>query len=145
MEDPNDKVMVMAMMEGLRLRPLVDSLSKNVLKTLSTFQSKAKKYIAAEELSEAKRSKQGRDDKKKEPDTRRTDYRDEARNKRPDHSRRLTNDMHPRTPPCHHELILPPSQCSHRSGAHGDQAQGIHQVTWKNQDRSSEKEQEQIL
>ena len=33
-EDPNDKVVVMAMMEGLRPGPLFDSLSKNVLETL---------------------------------------------------------------------------------------------------------------
>ncbi|GFS36638.1 hypothetical protein Acr_00g0047130 [Actinidia rufa] len=34
-DDPNDKVVVMAMMEGLRLGPLFDSLSKNVPETLS--------------------------------------------------------------------------------------------------------------
>ena len=36
LEDPSDKVVVMAMMEGLRPRPLFESLSKNVLKILST-------------------------------------------------------------------------------------------------------------
>ena len=56
-EDPSDKVVIMAMMKGLRLGPLFDSLSKNVLETLSTLQSKADKYIAAEELAKAKRKK----------------------------------------------------------------------------------------
>ena len=54
-EDPNNKVVVMAMMEEFRPGPLFDSLLKNVPKTLSTLQSKANKYIAAEELAEAKR------------------------------------------------------------------------------------------
>ncbi|GFY92634.1 hypothetical protein Acr_08g0010300 [Actinidia rufa] len=54
-EDPSDKVIIMAMMEGLRPGPLFDSLSKNVPETLSALQSKADKYIAAEELAEAKR------------------------------------------------------------------------------------------
>ena len=55
-EDLDDKVVIMAMMEGLRPGPLVDSLSKNVPKTLSILQSKADKYIVVEELAEAKRS-----------------------------------------------------------------------------------------
>ncbi|GFZ14654.1 hypothetical protein Acr_24g0008440 [Actinidia rufa] len=54
-EDPSDKVIIKAMMEGLRPGPLFDSLSKNVPKTLFALQSKADKYIAAEELAEAKR------------------------------------------------------------------------------------------
>ncbi|GFS30916.1 hypothetical protein Acr_00g0014730 [Actinidia rufa] len=46
-------------------------------------QNKANKYIAVEELAEAKRRRQGKDDsKRKEPDNRRSDYRDGARNKR---------------------------------------------------------------
>ena len=53
-KDPSDKVVVMAMMEGLRPGPLFDSLSKNVPETLSTLQNKADKYIIAEELAEAK-------------------------------------------------------------------------------------------
>ena len=48
-EDPSDKVVVMAMMDGLCQGPLFDSLSKNVPEILSTLQSKADKYIAAEE------------------------------------------------------------------------------------------------
>ncbi|GFS43263.1 hypothetical protein Acr_00g0084440 [Actinidia rufa] len=48
-EDPSDKVIIMAMMEELRPGPLFDSLSKNVPETLSALQSKADKYIAAEE------------------------------------------------------------------------------------------------
>ncbi|GFZ19285.1 hypothetical protein Acr_27g0010240 [Actinidia rufa] len=43
LEDPSDKVIIMAMMEGLRPGPLFDSLSKNVPETLSTLQSKADK------------------------------------------------------------------------------------------------------
>ena len=58
------------MMEGLRLGQLFDSLSKNVPETLSALQSKADKYIAVNELAEAKRRRKGRDDhKRKEPDT----------------------------------------------------------------------------
>ncbi|GFS29058.1 hypothetical protein Acr_00g0005170 [Actinidia rufa] len=73
-EDPSDKVIIMAMMEGLRPGPLFDSLSKNVPETLSALQSKADKYIAAEELAEAKRRQRGKEDhKRKEPDTRRVD------------------------------------------------------------------------
>ncbi|XP_057481960.1 uncharacterized protein LOC130768867 [Actinidia eriantha] len=56
-EDPNDKVVIMAMMEGLRPSPLFDSLSKNVPETLSALQNKADKYIAVEELVEAKRKR----------------------------------------------------------------------------------------
>ena len=36
LEDPNDKVVIMVMIEGLCLSPLFDSFSKNVLETLST-------------------------------------------------------------------------------------------------------------
>ena len=36
-EDPSDKVVVMAMMEGLCPGPLFDSLSKSVFETLSEF------------------------------------------------------------------------------------------------------------
>ena len=82
-EDPSDKMVIMAMMEGLWPGPLFDSLSKNVPETLSAFQNKANKYIAAEELAEAKCRRQGKEDpKRKEPDSRRSEYRDEARNKR---------------------------------------------------------------
>ncbi|GFZ01086.1 peptidyl-prolyl cis-trans isomerase [Actinidia rufa] len=67
-EDLSDKVIIMAMMEGLRPGPLFDSLSKNVPETLSAIQSKTDKYIAAEELAEAKRRRRGKDDhKRKEP------------------------------------------------------------------------------
>ena len=38
-EDLNDKVVIMAMMVGLRLGPLFDSLSKNVPETLSALKS----------------------------------------------------------------------------------------------------------
>ena len=71
MEDHSDKVVVMAMIEGLHHNSLVDSLSKSVPTTLSTLQSKVDKYITAEELVETKRRRRGRDDhKRKEPDTR---------------------------------------------------------------------------
>ncbi|GFS41352.1 hypothetical protein Acr_00g0073880 [Actinidia rufa] len=108
-EDPSDKVIIMAMMEGLRPGPLFDSLSKNVPETLSALQSKADKYIAAEELSEAKRRRRGKDDhKRKEPDTRRADYREETRYKRPDRDPKRSNNRRPRTPPRRPEFILPP-------------------------------------
>ncbi|GFY90980.1 hypothetical protein Acr_07g0011760 [Actinidia rufa] len=107
-EDPSDKVIIMAMMEGLRPGPLFDSLSKNVPETLSALQSKADKYIAAEELAEAKRRRRGKDDhKRKEPDTRRNDYREETRYKRPDRDPKRSNNRHPRTPPRRPEFILP--------------------------------------
>ncbi|GFY84711.1 tetratricopeptide repeat (TPR)-like superfamily protein [Actinidia rufa] len=54
LEYPSDKIVIMAMMEGLRPGPLFDSLSKKVPVTLSALQSKANKYITAEELAEAK-------------------------------------------------------------------------------------------
>ncbi|GFZ15051.1 hypothetical protein Acr_24g0012410 [Actinidia rufa] len=108
-EDPSDKVIIMAMMEGLRPGPLFDSLSKNVPETLSALQSKADKYIAAEELAEAKRRQRGKDDhKRKEPDTRRNDYRKETRYKRPDRDHKRSNNRRPRTPPRRLEFILPP-------------------------------------
>ena len=66
----SDKMVIMAMMEGLRPGPLFDSLSKNILDTQSTFQSKTDKYIAAKELAEAKHRRRGKDDhKRKESDT----------------------------------------------------------------------------
>ncbi|GFY80790.1 hypothetical protein Acr_01g0005990 [Actinidia rufa] len=101
----------MAMMEGLRPGPLFDSLSKNVPETLSALQSKADKYIAAEELAEAKRRRRGKDDhKRKEPDTRRNDYREETRYKRPDRDPKHSNNRRPRTPPRRPEFILLPLQ-----------------------------------
>ncbi|GFY90756.1 hypothetical protein Acr_07g0009530 [Actinidia rufa] len=108
-EDPSDKVVIMAMMEELRPGPLFDSLSKNILKTLSALQSKADKYIIAEELAEAKRKQRGNDDhKRKELDTRRIDYKEETRNKRPDRDSKCPNDRRPRTLPRRSEFILPP-------------------------------------
>ncbi|GFZ17220.1 hypothetical protein Acr_26g0004900 [Actinidia rufa] len=108
-EDPSDKVIIMAMMEGLRPGPLFDSLSKNVPETLSALQSKADKYIAAEELAEAKRRRRGKDDhKRKEPDTRRNDYREETRYKRLDRDPKRSNNRRPRTPSRRPEFILPP-------------------------------------
>ncbi|GFZ08714.1 hypothetical protein Acr_20g0005220 [Actinidia rufa] len=108
-EDPSDKVIIMAMMEGLRPSPLFDSLSKNVPETLSALQSKADKYIAAEELAEAKRRRRGKDDhKRKEPDTRRNDNSEETRYKRPDRDPKRSNNRRPRTPPRRPEFILPP-------------------------------------
>ncbi|GFY84700.1 hypothetical protein Acr_03g0014740 [Actinidia rufa] len=103
-----DKVIIMAMMEGLRPGPLFDSLSKNVPETLSALQSKADKYIAAEELAEAKRRRRGKEDhKRKEPDTRRVDYREETRYKRPDRDSKRSNNRRPRTPPRRPEFNLP--------------------------------------
>ena len=75
-EDASDKVIVMAMMERVHQGPLFDSLSKNVSEIQLALLSKADKYIAAEELVEAKRRRRGRDDqKRKEPDSKRDNYR----------------------------------------------------------------------
>ncbi|GFY86953.1 hypothetical protein Acr_05g0005920 [Actinidia rufa] len=80
-EDPSDKVIIMAMMEGLR----------------------------PEELAEAKRRRRGKEDhKRKEPDTRRADYREEMRYKRPDRDSKRSNNRRPRTPPRRPEFNLPP-------------------------------------
>ncbi|GFS42009.1 hypothetical protein Acr_00g0077650 [Actinidia rufa] len=76
-EDASDKVAVMAMM------------------------SKADKYIAIEELAEAKHRRRGRDDhKRKEPSSKQAYYKEEVKSKRSDRdTRRRTNDRRPRTPP----------------------------------------------
>ncbi|GFY87765.1 hypothetical protein Acr_05g0014040 [Actinidia rufa] len=97
-------------LERFRLRPgpLFDSLSKNVPETLSALQSKADKYIAAEELAEAKRRRRGKEDhKRKEPDTRRVDYREEMRYKKPDRDSKRSNNRRPHTPPRRPEFNLP--------------------------------------
>ncbi|GFY98578.1 hypothetical protein Acr_12g0011190 [Actinidia rufa] len=108
-EDPSDIVIIMAMMEGLRPGPLFNSLSKNVPETLSALQSKADKYIAAEELAEAKRRRRGKEDhKRKEPDMRRADYREEMRYKGPDRDSKRSNNRRLRTPPRRPEFNLPP-------------------------------------
>ncbi|GFY85507.1 hypothetical protein Acr_04g0002450 [Actinidia rufa] len=99
----------MAMMEGLRPGPLFDSLSKNVPETISDLQNKVDKYIDVEELAEAKRRRRGKDDsKRKVPDSRRSEYKDETRNKRPNRDSKQTNERRPHTPPRRPELILPP-------------------------------------
>ena len=88
-EDLRDKVVIMAMMEGLCPGSLFDSLSKNIPKTLSMLPSKVDKYIVAEKLVEAKCRRQGRDGhKRKEPDTQQTDYRGEVKSKRYDRDAR---------------------------------------------------------
>ncbi|GFS39349.1 hypothetical protein Acr_00g0062460 [Actinidia rufa] len=59
-------------------------------------------------LAEAKRRRRGKDDhKRKEPDTRRADYREETRYKRPDRDPKRSNNRRPRTPPRRPEFILP--------------------------------------
>ncbi|GFZ02198.1 hypothetical protein Acr_15g0008070 [Actinidia rufa] len=66
-------------------------------------------YIAAEELADAKRRRREKDDhKRKEPDTRRNDYREETRYKRPDRDPKRSNNRRPHTPPRRPEFILPP-------------------------------------
>ena len=63
-------------MDGFHPTPLFDSLLKSVPKTLSTLKGKTDKYIIMEELTEAKRKRRGNEDqKRKEPDMRRLDYR----------------------------------------------------------------------
>ena len=75
----------MAMMEGLRQRLLFNSLSKNLLDTLSAHQSKVDKYIVVDELAKVKCRRRGMDDhKRKVPDTRRINYRGEVKSKRYD-------------------------------------------------------------
>ena len=100
-EDPSNKVVVMAMMEGLCSGPLFDSLSKNILETQSLLQIKADKYIIVEELVEVKRMRRGRDNhKRKEFDTRRINYRGEVKGKRSKQDARgKNNERCPRTPP----------------------------------------------
>ncbi|GFS38251.1 hypothetical protein Acr_00g0056480 [Actinidia rufa] len=69
--------------------------------------SKADNYVAAEELAEAKHRRRGKDDhKRKEPDTWRSEYRDEVRSNRSDRDSKWTNKRCPRTPPRRPELIL---------------------------------------
>ncbi|GFS36147.1 hypothetical protein Acr_00g0044360 [Actinidia rufa] len=69
---------------------------------------KADKYIAAEELAEAKRGRRGKDDhKRKEPETRRVEYREEV-NKRPDRGFKRPGLRRPHTPPRRPEFTLPP-------------------------------------
>ena len=95
-EDPSDKVVVMAMMEELRPSPLFDSLSKNVLEILSTLQGKANKYTATEELVEAKWRRRGRDyHKRKEPKNRRSNYKAKVKSRMSDQDSRKINDRHP--------------------------------------------------
>ena len=73
----------MTIMEGLRPDPLFDSLLKNVPKTLSTLQAKADKYIATEDLVEAKRMRRGKEDhKRKEPDSRMMDYKGDKKQRK---------------------------------------------------------------
>ncbi|GFY87858.1 hydroxypyruvate reductase [Actinidia rufa] len=80
-DDPSDKVVIMAMMEG----------------------------FCPEELTEAKQRRRGKyDHKRKELDTRRSDYRDEVRNKRSDRDSKQTNERRPCTPPRCSELICLP-------------------------------------
>ena len=73
----------MVMMEGFCLGPLFDFRPRSILETLSGLQDKTDKYITAEELAKAKRRKRGNEDqKRKESDTRQTDYRGELKIKR---------------------------------------------------------------
>ncbi|GFZ21098.1 hypothetical protein Acr_29g0002600 [Actinidia rufa] len=94
MEDASDKVVIMAMMEGLYLGPLFNSLSKNVLETQPALQSKADKYIVAKELVKAKRIRRGRDDhKRKEPDIMQSDYRADVKSNRYDDNRPIVGNI----------------------------------------------------
>ena len=74
------------MMEGLRPGPLFDSLSKNILETQSTLQNKPGKYIAPEELSEAKWGKDK--NKRKEPNSHIMNYKSKVKSKRSDQNAR---------------------------------------------------------
>ncbi|GFZ13017.1 hypothetical protein Acr_23g0014020 [Actinidia rufa] len=96
--------------EAKSLKDFVKRFNQTILEVEDpSDKSKADKYIAAEELVEAKRRRRRKDDhKRKEPDTRRTDYREETRYKRPDRDPKRSNDRRPRTPPHRPEFILPP-------------------------------------
>ncbi|GFS41410.1 hypothetical protein Acr_00g0074120 [Actinidia rufa] len=98
-KDPSNKVVVMAMMKGLCPGSLFYSLSQSVPKTLSALQ--IKDYIIAEELAESKWMRQGKDDhKRKESNTRRTNYGGELKSKRFERDARgRINERHPCTPP----------------------------------------------
>ncbi|GFZ13671.1 hypothetical protein Acr_23g0020560 [Actinidia rufa] len=112
-EDPSDKVVIMAMMEGLRPGPLFDSLFKNVPETLSALQSKADKYIAAEE--------------------------EETRYKRPDRDPKRSSNRRPRTPPRRPEFILPPlnAPVAQKKGtATTDQLRAIYKQSTEVSDRA---------
>ena len=76
----------MVMMEGLCPGALFNSLSKNMSETLSVLQVKVDKYIAAEELAEAKRNKRGKEEdyKRKEPYLRKIDYRGNIKSRKPE-------------------------------------------------------------
>ncbi|GFZ00821.1 hypothetical protein Acr_14g0004560 [Actinidia rufa] len=94
---------------GRRQAPSSSLREKSSSESSKTPTRKADKYIAAEELAEAKRRRRGKDDhKRKELDTRRNDYREETRYKRPDRDPKRSNNRRPRTPPRRPEFILPP-------------------------------------
>ena len=100
----------MTMMEGLRPGPLFDSLSKNVPEMLSALQGKVDKYIIVEELDKYKHRRRGKSDqKRKEPDSRQTDYKGNIKKRRHERDgRRQINDRRPHTPPRRTEVMLPP-------------------------------------
>ncbi|GFS31346.1 hypothetical protein Acr_00g0016860 [Actinidia rufa] len=71
---------------------------------------KAEKYITDEELVEAKHRRRGKNDyKRKELDTRRTDYRGELKSKKSKRdARRIINEQCRRTPTYQPNIMLPP-------------------------------------
>ncbi|GFS30398.1 hypothetical protein Acr_00g0011710 [Actinidia rufa] len=77
-------------------------------------ETKADKYISTKVLAEAKRRRRGRQDhKRKKPDIRRVDYRDEVKSKRLDSdTRRRANGRRPHTPPHRPNLVLLPLNTS---------------------------------
>ncbi|GFY98557.1 hypothetical protein Acr_12g0010980 [Actinidia rufa] len=110
-EDPSDKVIIMAMMKGgLRPGPLFDSLSKNVPETfVRTPEQSRHVYRRRKSWPKPNEGDEERNDhKRKEPDTRRADYREEIRYKRPDRDPKRSNNRRPHTPPRRPEFILPP-------------------------------------
>ncbi|GFZ03670.1 hypothetical protein Acr_16g0002940 [Actinidia rufa] len=109
-EDPSDKVIIMAMMEGLRPGPTVRLLFQKRSRNFYPH-SRARPTSTSPRriLAEAKRRRRGKDNhKRKEPDTRRTDYREETRYKRPDLDPKRSGNRRPRTLPRRPEFILPP-------------------------------------
>ncbi|XP_057515034.1 uncharacterized protein LOC130796691 [Actinidia eriantha] len=92
--------------ETERLKDYVKRFNQAILKVEDPSD---KMYTAAEKLAEAKRRRRGKEDpKRKEPNSRRSKYRDEARNKRSNRDSKQTNERRPRTPPRRPKLILPP-------------------------------------
>ncbi|GFS41820.1 hypothetical protein Acr_00g0076520 [Actinidia rufa] len=91
------------------LKDFVKRFNQAILEVEDPSDKQSRQVYRRKELAEAKRRRRGKDDhQRKEPDTRRIDYREETRHKRPDRDPKRSNDRRPRTPPRRPEFILPP-------------------------------------